>query len=55
MDAYENLLGEVSVNQHHDAITGTSNQHVVFDYQYKLQKAEDEAIKPMKKLIAKDL
>ena len=34
------LLGDVSDCQHHDAIAGTSMQHVANDYQFKLAKAQ---------------
>ena len=33
------LLDQLSILQHHDAVTGTAKQFVTFDYQYRLQKA----------------
>jgi hypothetical protein len=35
------LLDQLSILQHHDAVTGTSTQYVTLDYQYRLQKAQD--------------
>ena len=35
------LLDELSIVQHHDAVTGTSTQYVTFDFQFRLQRAMD--------------
>lgn len=35
------LLDQLSILQHHDAVTGTATQYVTLDYQYRLQKAQD--------------
>lgn len=35
------FLDQLSILQHHDAVTGTATQYVTLDYQYRLQKAMD--------------
>lgn len=35
------LLDQLSILQHHDAVTGTAKQFVTYDYQFRLQKAQD--------------
>lgn len=52
LKASATLLDELSVNQHHDAISGTAAQYVTFDYQFKLNAAQDKSQKPFKKAIA---
>jgi hypothetical protein len=39
--AKERMLEELSIYQHHDAITGTSKQYVANDYTFRMQKAVD--------------
>ena len=41
LDAKQAMLEQLSVYQHHDAITGTAKQYVADDYTYRLQKAVD--------------
>jgi len=38
------LLAELSIDQHHDAIAGTSMQYVTNDYQFKLSIAQDKGL-----------
>jgi lysosomal alpha-mannosidase len=39
MNAKNNLLDQMSIYQHHDAVTGTARQDVADDYSYRLDKA----------------
>jgi hypothetical protein len=55
LNASETLLDQLSVDQHHDAISGTAAQYVTFDYQFKLQTAQDKSQKPFKSIIADSL
>lgn len=36
LNASETMLDELSVNMHHDAISGTAAQYVTWDYQFLL-------------------
>jgi len=47
------FLDQLAILQHHDAVTGTSNQYVTYDYQYRLQRAQDIADITYKKEVIK--
>ena len=55
LDASLALGDQLSVNQHHDAISGTASQYVTFDYEFKLQTAQDRSQIPFKKIVAESL
>jgi hypothetical protein len=55
LDASLALGDQLSVNQHHDAISGTASQYVTFDYEFKLQTAQDRSQIPFKKIVADSL
>lgn len=55
LNASATLLDQLSVDQHHDAISGTAAQYVTFDYQFKLQTAQDKSQVPFKKIIKDSL
>ena len=55
LNASSTFLDELSVNQHHDAISGTATQYVTFDYEFKLQTAQDKSQIPFKKIIKESL
>ena len=42
MEANNELLDQLGVVQHHDAITGTAKQYVSNDYSWHLYKAKEE-------------
>jgi len=39
LEANQGMLDAMSIFQHHDAVTGTDNQMVDYDYRYRLAKA----------------
>jgi hypothetical protein len=49
------FLDQLSIVQHHDAITGTATQYVTLDYQYRLQRAQDISDITYKREIVKAL
>jgi len=55
LSANDALLGEVSINQHHDAVAGTATQAVTMDYQFKLAQAQAKSAKASHQLILETL
>lgn len=51
----DNLLDQISIVQHHDAVAGTASQYVTNHYQFKLQKGQDLSVHNTKEQIAKAL
>jgi len=43
LKASDSFLGELSINQHHDAIAGTAMQYVTDDYQLKLYQVAESS------------
>lgn len=49
LKANEGMLDAMSIFQHHDAVTGTDNQMVDYDYRLRLAKAMEVSNKQYKK------
>jgi len=47
------MLDQLAILEHHDAVSGTSTQYVTYDYQYRLQRAQDISDITYKKEIIK--
>jgi alpha-mannosidase len=42
MTAHDNMLDQLGIYQHHDAVSGTSNQRVANDYWKRMAQAIDQ-------------
>jgi hypothetical protein len=52
LDAKYEMLNELGINQHHDAVTGTGKQAVADDYAYRLMNATAQNDVPYSKAIS---